>query len=157
AFPFTAKFIRLALRAGEPSRLAIGLAKEAILTAFDAGSKLPRAEKVRKQAISLAERVSNRLVLAKTTLHGATVLWACGNWKEGLVEVGGAVEIAAQAQVTHAMGLIYAQHYILDCLMMMGRWREMGSCLPVWLKDAQRRGDHFGTCALLVHSYVPCL
>jgi hypothetical protein len=105
----------------------------------------------------MAERVSNPLVLAKCVMWTGYIRWSGGEWKEGLAVFDRAGEIAVREHVTHALGLIKLQHGKLDCLMMLGRWREMAGYLPEWLKDAQRRGDRFATSALLVHSYVPCL
>jgi hypothetical protein len=154
---FQAKHIRLALRAGEPSRVAIGLMDEAALKAFEGGAGLVRGEEVWKQGMSVAERTNDPLVLAKCTMWGGYVTWAAGNWKESLSLFERAGEIAARAHVLHALGLIKMQHGMLDCLMFLGRLRDYGGCLAGWLNDARRRGDRFATCALLVHSYVPCL
>src|SRR5262249_15299165 len=68
-----------------------------------------------------------------------------------------AEEIAIQGHVTHALGRMKVHHGMLDCLMMLGHWQRISTSLPGWLTDARRRGDHFATSALLVHSYVPCL
>jgi hypothetical protein len=68
-----------------------------------------------------------------------------------------AEEIAAQGQVSFASERTKLRHFIMDGLLMLGEWREMGRRLPAWREDARRRGDSFAGGFMWVHSYVPCL
>jgi hypothetical protein len=157
-FMFAAKYIRLSLRCGEPSRVALGLMNEAFfITATKGESARVRAELVWQKALSLAERVGDPLILAKIALYRGYNAWALAEWKEGVAHFESAELIAVQGQVLHAVGHIKLQHGKIDCLMMLGRWREMGCKLPALLQDAQRRRDRQGTCVFLVHSNVLCL
>jgi hypothetical protein len=154
---FMAKYIRLSLQTGEPSRVAIALVKEAITRVFEGRANSARAEEIWKPAVGLAGRINDPLVTAKVVMNIGCARWSGGEWKKALSEALDAEGRAAQAHVTHALGLTVLQHIMLDSRMMLGHWREIGLCVPVWLQDARRRGDRFATSVLLVHSYVPCL
>jgi tRNA A-37 threonylcarbamoyl transferase component Bud32 len=155
---FQAKQVRLALRAGEPSRVAEGLANEAFLTTVDSGMKPSiRSQQAWNRAMSLADRLNNPFTSAYTTSLAGWCAWAQGHWKTALSMLERAEMIAVKGHVFAALGITKLLHGKLDCLMMLGRWKDISRSIPVWLQDARRRGDQFGISTMLVHSYVACL
>jgi tetratricopeptide (TPR) repeat protein len=151
---FLALYLRLALQAGEPVRIALALSAEAALTALGGGASLPRAEAILKKALSLAERLDQPFVQAYTTFMGGCVAWAVGRWKESLALCERAANTVTEKQVVFASERTKMHHFSLDCLMMLGQWREIGRRVPGLITEARRRGDRFSTSAMLVHSYV---
>jgi hypothetical protein len=154
---FSARHLRLALDAGEPRRVTMGLAVEAANTSLDGGRSRARAERVLQKATSLAERLQQPFLLAYTALYGGITAWATGRWKEGLALCDRAAQIVNERQVLFAEESPKLQHFTFDCLLMLGQMREISARLPRFLLDARRRGDRFAISGMLVHSYAPCL
>ena len=154
---FQTRQLLLALRAGEPSRIAFGLAAEAAHVALVGGSASSYARTVLNRSMALAKAIDQPLFLAIATLMGSIIEWSVGRWKEGLLLCSRAEAIAVERQVGFAGEITKIRHFALDCLAMLGEWREMGCRLPGFLKDAQERNDPFSASVMLVHSYVPCL
>jgi hypothetical protein len=154
---FQTRQLRLALRAGEPFRIGIGLAGEAGFVALQGGPGRARAERVLNQANRLAERLDHPLLLAYTAFNQGLMTWAVGRWRESLTCCDRAEEIATERQVSFAIERTKLQHFSIDCLVLLGQWRELARRLPAWLADARRCGDRFAAGLLLTHSYVPCL
>jgi eukaryotic-like serine/threonine-protein kinase len=154
---FSARHLRLALDAGEPRRITMGLAVEAANTSLDGGRSRARAEQVLKKATGLAERLEQPFLLAYAALYGGIAAWAAGRWKEGLGSCDRAAQIVNDKQVLFAEEWPKLQHFTFDCLLMLGQMREISSRLPRFLLDARRRGDRFATSGMLVHSYAPHL
>ncbi|MFO0877444.1 MAG: protein kinase [Gemmataceae bacterium] len=151
---YQTKLVGLTLNAGEPSRLIEGLGTEAFLTASEGLSSLVRADQIRKQAITLAERVNNPLLLAKAHLWSGYTAWTAGAWKEGQARFALAEDIATRNHVLAGVGITKLLHGWIDCLMMLGQWKDISHDLPGWIADARRRKDPFALCTLLVHSYI---
>ena len=154
ALLFRARFLRLALRAGEPSRIPIGLAMNAVDSVLGGGRPRDGAEKTLRRAFVLAERVDSPFALSGATVLSAIHEWALGRWEDSLTLVKGAENIAAEREVSIASERTWLEHFSLDCLHMLGEWREIGRRLPAILPDALRRGDRFSASILFVHSYV---
>jgi serine/threonine protein kinase len=154
---FQTRLLRLALQAGEPSRIALGLAGEAGFSTLGGSSGRPRAEEVMNTAMRLAERLDQPFLLAYTTFIRGLMAWAVGHWKESLALCERAEAIAAERQVSFFGERTKLQHFTIDCLALLGQWRELGRRLPGFLTEARRRGDRFAASMILVHSYVPRL
>jgi hypothetical protein len=154
---FGARQLRLALKAGEPSRIALGLGAEAVATLLPSGTPSARADKILSQALEMAERLDNPGVLSHTIFMGGLKEWSLGHWKKCLELCDIAEALAAERQVSFAGERTKLQHFAFDSLTLLGQWRELDRRISFALQDARRRGDRFSTSTMLVHSYVPCL
>jgi serine/threonine protein kinase len=149
---FQTRYLRLALRAREPERVAMGLALEAANSALMGGRELHRAEKLQRMALARAERLGEPNVLALVVQMSVIIAWSGGRWREGVKQAERGEALFAQSRSTvawdHRMAI---RHFALDCLTALGRIREYALLLPEYLQDACDRGDHFAEGLTLAH------
>jgi eukaryotic-like serine/threonine-protein kinase len=144
---FGARQLLLALRLGEPDRLARALAIEAVYAAQMSGAA--RARKLLAEAARLAEK--NRLphVLGSVASTTGLVEYVFGNYqiaREHLERGNGyfleCIGVAWEISVTRLFALI--------CLYYEGRIDELALRLPPILVDAEDRGDLFAATSIRV-------
>jgi hypothetical protein len=148
---FQGQNLLLALRAGEPHRLARALAWEAALRTVPGMSGLRRATQFRELARSLAERCDDRYALGLDHLAGGMNEACVGRWpsaKDHLVQ--------AVAALKCCRGAIWeretAQLFLMRILLMMGEFIEAKRLSGPSLKDARERGDLYA--AIMNGAYV---
>jgi hypothetical protein len=151
---FQTRYLRLALRAGEPARVALGLGADAAYSAMAGGRGPGRAEKLQRETLALAERLRRPDVLAMVTQMSGVIAWACGRWQEGLRGSDRAEEMFAESRSAFIWDRMAARHFGLDCLAMLGRLGEYARRLPGYLQDARDRGDRLCESLTLSHCYL---
>lgn len=148
----------LALRAGEPGRVARALAAEICYPAM-AGRR--RAdEQIRhltQQATALADRINEPYYHAVIDMHAGGAALLLGRWKESQLLSDRAERVFRERCTGVAWELATARHFSLYSLTALGEWRECARRLPALLKEAQERGDHYALTSLLVHQAFVCL
>jgi hypothetical protein len=155
---FHTRHLRLALQAGEPSRVAQGLANEVAHSALGGGRRQQQTEAILRKAQELADRLEQPYIHALVTAMTGVAAWGVGRWKEGLALCDRAERMGTEKHIVGFFGeKTKLRHFALDCLMLLGEWREIGRRIPAYLKDARTRNDPFSASVMLVHSYVPCL
>src|SRR5262249_6956094 len=140
---FKTRYLRLALRAGEPSRVALALALEAGHAGMMGGASRRRAEECLRRAGVLARRLNKPHVTARLVLMEAVAAWGVGKWAVGLERADCAEGLVSETRELFAGDLTLVRHFALDCLLMLGRWGEMAGRLPHYIRDARHRADRF--------------
>jgi hypothetical protein len=138
---FQARHLLLALRAGEPYRVARAQGLEVAYLAMGGNRDRRRTERVSQAARALAERVGNPHALGLQTLTAGIAAWLEGRWRE-------ARELCERAETTlreRCTGVVWeimsAQNFQLAALFFLGEVKELSRRLPTLLKEAEERGD----------------
>ncbi len=144
---FGARQLRLALRVGEPGRLARALAIEAVYAAQMSGSA--RARKLLAEAARLADKNRQPHVLGIVAVATGLVEYVFGNFRlaRGHLERGNqyfldCIGVAWEISVTRLFALI--------CLYYEGQLDELARRLPPILVEAEDHGDLFAATSIRV-------
>jgi eukaryotic-like serine/threonine-protein kinase len=137
---FQARGLLLALRAGEPRRIARSLAMEAIHVAHLGRSSHRRAAMLLGRAESLARQVDDPHALGMALLAGGMVAYQQDRWADALGACTRAEEVFRRCRAV-AWELATAQSYCLYALLRMGELAEMSRRLPAFLDGARERED----------------
>ncbi len=145
---FQARGLLLALRAGEPFRIARALAMEAAHAASIGGPNRRRTLELLATAQSLAERDAHPSALGMATLARGTADYLIGAWKSAHEHCEQAEAIfrdrctgvAWELDTVHAFGLWALSH--------MGGTAKLTRRWPVLLKEARERGDLYAVMNL---------
>jgi eukaryotic-like serine/threonine-protein kinase len=133
--------LRLALRAGEISRVARAVAFEAAYSSAGGTRNRRRTAELLGITADLASRVETPYVRALPTLIGGWAAYLEGDWKAG---ARGSEESAAMLKRSCtgvAWELDTSQFFLTWCHYYMGEFRLLVERYPALLKDAQDRGD----------------
>lgn len=141
---FHARHLRLALRSGDPVRIARALGCEAhLMLALGADRKLDRARDLLDQAAALAERSGSpyaRGMVMECSGHG----WiAVGNWEKAFEELQSAIGIFREHCTDVSPEIGYCQAHAAICLLMMGRVTELSPLAYDLLREAQERAHPY--------------
>ena len=148
AADFQCRSLLLALEAGEPARIARGLAAEALFGALPGSRTRARSAAYLERADVLASRLDEPYVLAITASSRGIVGFLEGRFRRGLV----ACDRAEAVYVEHSVGAEWEQSAVqmfgLWCLWFLGDVEELSRRLPVLLRHAEERGDQALSTAL---------
>ena len=153
---FQTRHMLLALKAGEPYRIARAMANEAGYTAYLGGwPARHRTQKLVDQAMSLAERTKNPHAIGLAYVNAGIGAYMEGRWEAGW-ELAQRCESIFRNQCTGvAWELDTAHVYSLRALVFLGRLRELSDRLPGLLKEATERADLYAETSLRArHGYV---
>ncbi len=140
-YAFQVRQLLLALRAGEPTRVARALALEMGFSAADGGRSRWRTEKIRKEMAPLVTRIGTPQALGFATWASGFALYLEGRWNNAQELLEKAEGILRDRCTGVAWELGTARFYSLRSLVFMGRFDELSRRLPSYLTDAQARGD----------------
>jgi tetratricopeptide (TPR) repeat protein len=140
ASDFFAQHLQLALDAGEPSRIARGMALESSLRSSD---WLFRKGAVRlfEQSEQLARRVGTLQAMATAALADSVCACGVGQWERARASGEHAVAMFRDGCVGVAWELTMAQNIVLWALLYLGELCEVSRRVPALLDDARRRGN----------------
>ncbi len=137
AAEFHARYLLMALAAGEPRRLARGLAMEIFFAALD-GRDTATVEDL---AGGLAQRLEDRTPRCLTAMASGMAACSRGRW-------GRADDCLARAEAElreigtgGAWELDTVHHFRVIALLALGRWRALFAELPSLLEPAQAQGN----------------
>jgi eukaryotic-like serine/threonine-protein kinase len=138
---FQAQHLLLALRAGEPYRIARALAVEVGYCATGGSRARRRTERLIRTTAALTERIKHPHASALLTTTTALADFLVGRWgacKDGM-------DRATRMFRENCRGVAWeidtAQFYALFSLFYLGDLREMAARLPGIMKDIYERGD----------------
>jgi hypothetical protein len=133
--------LRLALDAGEPVRVARGLAAEAASTASAGAAKAPAVARIFAQARAAAEK-SARAEARGTLLAMETLAaWAFGRWPSTLAKSEEALRVLRERCADVSWELAQTTIFHLDALIFLGAWDRVRGITPDVRADARERGD----------------
>jgi serine/threonine protein kinase/DNA-binding transcriptional ArsR family regulator len=141
---FQALHLRLALRAGEPFRVARALGLEVAFSAVDGGRSAKYTASVVARAEALTKRVDDPYV---TGWHLGTAGLAAaleGRWRVGMQLSREAEELIRSRCGNIAWELSSFQFFHVYSLWHLGKMREMQERVPKYLREASERGDLYG-------------
>jgi hypothetical protein len=146
---FQSQHVLLALRAGEPYRVARALAVDAGFMASSGGTKArPHVDELLQRARALSDQISNPHALALTTFAEGFAAYFGGAWTRALEQLRASESMFRERCTGVAWELNASQLYALRCLYYLGRARDIQAKLGTLLDDVGRRGDLFLEAAL---------
>jgi serine/threonine protein kinase len=131
----------LALRAGEPYRIARALALEAGFVATAGRTTTRRTSDLLTTAGALARQVGNPHALGLVSLANGLVAYLEGRWKDTLAPFERAESIFRDSCIGVAWELDTAQVFYLGSLTYRGELAALSRRLPLIRKEAVERGD----------------
>jgi eukaryotic-like serine/threonine-protein kinase len=145
---FHIRYLLLALRAGEPSRILRGLAIEAGQNATGGGRSHQRTEDLLRMTRDLADRVQQPYGFGMTWLGTGAAAFLEGRWKDTRDHSERAEKILREECVGAACERNEANFYAIRSLEFLGELTELSRRLPALLEDARDRGDLYAATNL---------
>jgi hypothetical protein len=145
---FQTRGLLLALRAGEPFRLAQALAMEAAHVAIGGSRSQRRTADLLQRAEGLARQVSHPYPRAMVLLARGIAAALEGRWRDGCTLCDQAEDIFRQYCTGVMWELGTAHRFTLWPLMYLGEVAEIARRLPRLLKEARERDDLYAVTNL---------
>jgi tetratricopeptide (TPR) repeat protein len=141
---FQVRHLLSALSAGEPYRVARGLALEAAQIATNGEAAANRALRVLAGAKALAERTGNAHAVGLVRMAGGTIAYLRGRWREALSECDAAEAHFRDRCRDVAWELVNCQCFAFFSLISTGDLLEAAQRQVRLAREYQERGDLFG-------------
>ena len=138
---FQARHLMLALRAGEPYRVARALSLEVAFLAMGGSRSRARTARVLQAARGLTERVGHPHSTGLSTLMEGVAAWMDGRWKNSYDFFERAEAMLRERCTGVFWEIMSAQLFQLASLFYLGEVKELSRRLPALLKEAVERGD----------------
>jgi serine/threonine protein kinase len=138
---FQTRHLLLALRAGEPYRIARAMAIEAGFSATSGASGRRRAQRFSNMAIALSARVGNPHAIGLARLTAGVGQFLIGEWRKALELCGEAEEILRDQCTGVLWELTSAQNFVLGSLLYLGEFKELEKRVPAMFEVASDRGN----------------
>ena len=147
---FQSRSLSLALRVGEPERLAVALAREAAHESVSGTRSRRRTAALLNAAEAVARQQSQPYPRAMVLLARGMAAALAGDWPAGRTLCDEAQAALRQSCTGTAWELGTAQRFALWPLMFMGEVGEIARRLPGWIKEAEERDDLYGVTNLIL-------
>jgi hypothetical protein len=138
---FQARGMQLALRAGEPHRVARSLALEANLLGLGGTRTRARVARLIAAANALATELGDEHALGMAAMSEGIAAWVQGRWKEARRLCDEAAVVLRERCVNASWEAAVAEMYALAALFMLGEIEELTRRLPHLLARAEDRGN----------------
>ena len=148
---FATRHLLLALAAGEPYRVARGLAIEAGFSAVDGTRTRARTAGLIQEALTLAERVDEPSALALAHLAAATAAYLEGDGARACESFDRAEEILRTRCTGVTWEVDTLQIYKFRLLVFLGQLDTLFEQVPAAIKDNMERGDIYAESGLRSH------
>lgn len=145
---FQSRHLLLALRAGEPFRVARAMAFEAAWTAARGGAGGERFEQIAQRAEELAQKVGHPHAIGLSIWARGVAAYLAGNWAKAAELCERASEVLRDRCAGVTWELTMANRYRLSSLMHMGELAEVSRRVPGLLSAALEQGNLFGAMDL---------
>jgi hypothetical protein len=139
-----ARNLLLALRAGEPYRVARSMALEAIHVATAGTPAATTTQRLLETADSLAKKTGNWHAVGLVSLGNGVAAYLQGRWRDGLVHCEAGESVFRERCVGTYWEINTARAFGLYCRMYLGEFRELVARCPSTVREAQERGDLYG-------------
>lgn len=151
ASDFSARHLLMALDAGEPLRIARGMAIESAAgRAHPTGRRL--GEQLARQSKALAQSVGHPQAIAVSLLADGIVAMLAGEWKKGSKVSGQALAILRDKCVGLTWEMNIAQNLVIWGLMYQGELGELSRLVPPLLAAARSTGNLYIATELCTRS-----
>jgi hypothetical protein len=141
AADFQARHLLLALKAGEPYRIARALAMEGGYSSTGGWRSAARTARIFSATMALAERIGHPHALGLATISAGVAASLEGRWTQALELCERADVILRERCTGVAWELDTVDLTSLVSLIYLGRLNDVAQRLPALLKDAHERGD----------------
>jgi serine/threonine protein kinase len=141
---FQARNLLLALRAGEPYRVARSIALEAIHVATAGTPAATSTRRLLEIADSLAKSTSNWHATGLVSLGNGVAAYLQGRWRDGAVHCKAAESVFREQCVGTYWESNTARAFGLYCRIYLGELHELVAQCPSAVREAQERGDLYG-------------
>ena len=148
---FQARGLLLALRVGEPGRIARALGAE---TGYAASSgRVAHARDLAAEALRIGSQLADAYVLGSATSAGAFVAYFGDNaWRRALeLFLGAGEHFRRELQAGWEIDTI--QLFVCLCRMYLGEVGELSRTIPSFVREAERRGDRY--MAVTLRTRIP--
>ena len=151
---FQARQALLALRAGEPSRIARAIAATAGHLAIAGCRHQARARRLLETSSALAHRLQDPHVLAILTMMSGVVAFAAGRWRESRCCWQEAERIIHREipfqERSAAMAWRLSSMMVMNLVALgfLGGFAELARVVPETLRDVEERGDLFNATSI---------
>jgi eukaryotic-like serine/threonine-protein kinase len=153
ASDFIAWHLHMALDAGEPSRIARGLAIESAARHADWPFR-PGIPRIAEQAAAVVRLVDTPHAIAMQLLADSIAGTATGKWRQALESSERALTILRDRCVGLTWETTIAQNMTIWSLMYLGEIGEVSRRVPALLADARRRGNLYLATELCTRSNI---
>ncbi len=140
---FHSRQLLMALRAGEPYRIARALALEAGYSATSGGRTRRRTKRLLQFAEALANRIDDPYAIGWAMSVAGIAANLEGRWKAARDLTRSAGTVLRERCRGVAWEIDNSNYYSLLALAYLGEFRELQEALPALLKEAEDRGDLF--------------
>jgi hypothetical protein len=141
AVVFHTRHLLLALDAGEPYRIARGMAIEVGYSAVAGGPGMQRTAELVERARTMAEELGHPHALAMSTLGTGMAAYLVGQWRRCTLLCDRALAILRDRCVGVTWELTCAENFLLGSLLYEGQLHEVSRRLPILLDTARERGN----------------
>lgn len=145
---FHCRHLLLALRAGEPFRVARGMSFEAAQIASRGGPSRQRTLKIAQRAEELAQQVGHPHAIGLATWASGVAAYLVGHWKKAAELCEEAAEILRDRCTGVTWELAIAQRFMLSALIYQGELAEVSRRVPALLSAALEQGNLFAATDL---------
>ncbi|HEY3038082.1 MAG TPA: protein kinase [Pyrinomonadaceae bacterium] len=145
---FQSRHLLLALRAGEPYRVARAMAFEAAYIASRGGSTSERAVQIARQAEELSQKVGHPHAIGLSIWARGVSAYLVGHWKEAADLCERAAEVLRDQCTGVTWELTIANRFLLSALLFRGEIAEVSRRVPVLLAAALEQGNLFAATDL---------
>ncbi len=145
---FQSRHLLLALRVGEPYRVARALAFEAAQKASQGGPAKKRAAELARRSAELAARVGHPHAIGLSIWASGIGAYLIGDWTRGAELCEQAAEVLQNKCTGVTWELTIVQRFLLSCLMYMGEIAEVSRRVPALLTAALDQGNILATTEL---------
>jgi len=145
---FQCRHLLLALRAGEPFRVARAMSFEAAQTASQGSPTRKRALEISRRAEELAQRVGHPHAIGLSIWASGVTAYLVGNWKKAAELSERAAEVLRDQCTGVTWELTMANRFMLSALLYLGDIAEVSRRVPVLLAAALEQGNLFAATDL---------
>jgi serine/threonine protein kinase len=141
ATDFQTRHLLLALKAGEPYRIARALAVEAGYAAAPGGPGKERSAVFTEAAEAVARKVGHPHAIGLATMTAGAAAFCLGQWKKAAELSERAEEILRDQCTGVAWELTNAQNFFLGSLLFLGEMGKISNRMPGLVAAAEERGN----------------
>ena len=145
---FQSRHLLLALKAGEPFRVARGLAFEAAQSASKGGSARKRSLQIAQQAETISQRVGHPHAIGLAIWARGVASYLNGNWRTAAELCERAAEILRDQCTGVTWELTIAHRFMFSAMIYLGEIAEVSRRVPVMLAAALEQGNVFAATDL---------
>ncbi|MBI4852900.1 MAG: protein kinase [Acidobacteria bacterium] len=150
---FQVRHLLLALKIGEPYRIARALSLEIPYSAIDGGSEWSKTNQLIELSRQLAEKVNNPYTSTLVDFSSSVAAFLMGEWKKAHLLGEKAEKMLRDKCTGVAWEISTVLIFMLRPLFYMGEWNKLFDRVTGLIQEAQRRGDLYTEINLRIRLY----